>query len=92
LNRRAGPEQEQEQEEEEEEEEGTDAAGRLHSDFSTPGRERSESYRNTGAGYQRVVSNPTAIGSSPLFTSIGNLAHWARNFDSPLGGGPVMAW
>jgi CubicO group peptidase (beta-lactamase class C family) len=63
----------------------------FHDDYTRVVLDRAESYAPASDGsYRRAVSNLTAIGSSSLFTTIDDLAHWLRNFDEPVVGGPAV--
>ncbi len=51
---------------------------------------RAESYKRSGDGYVRDVLVNAIAGSTGLVTTAEDLSRWARNFETPVVGGPAV--
>jgi len=63
---------------------------RFHDDASIIVSGRAESYRRSGDRYVRDILTNAQTGATGLVTTAEDLSRWARNFETPVVGGPVL--
>jgi CubicO group peptidase (beta-lactamase class C family) len=59
----------------------------FHDDHGMVVQNRAYGYTRSGDGFRVVTNNLTALGSSSLFSTVGDLARWVANFDDAKVGG-----
>lgn len=63
---------------------------RFHDDASIVVPGRAESYRRSGDQYVRDILTNAQTGATGLVTTAEDLSRWARNFETPVVGGPAL--
>lgn len=62
----------------------------VHDDCTKLVPRRAFSYERTGRGWRWDFSNWEQVGDGAVFTTVGDLLRWARNFDTGLVGGEAL--